>query len=70
MRLQFDVDVSFTQVSKNVLAIAVLGMVLCGGFVSQSEAAPLSASQKASVLSALNKWVTTISSSTGANCAV
>ena len=61
----------FIQVSRNVLAIAVLGMVLCGGFVSQTEAAPLSASAKASVLQALNAWTTTINSSAkGASCAV
>ena len=61
----------FTQVSRNVLAIAVLGMVLCGGFVSQAKAAPLSAAAKASVLKALSTWTTTISSSAkGASCAV
>ena len=69
---EFHIDIiMFTQVSRNVLAIAVLGMVLCGGFVSQSEAAPLSASAKASVLQALTAWTTTISSSAkGASCAV
>ena len=69
--VEFHIDIMFTQVSRNVLAIAVLGMVLCGGFVSQAQAAPLSAAAKASVLKALNAWTTTISSSAkGASCAV